>query len=83
MTCCSTFQEGFTFDAQRLSLTFSKSIVLVNGLVAIMARLFANTLADNLGFGPVSVIDVSTCFLGIVMVNERPYCLPLMESSFL
>ena len=48
-----------------------------NGLVAIMASLFANTFADNLGFGPVSVIEVATCFLGIVMVNEIPYRLSL------
>ena len=81
MTCCWTFQEGFTFDAQHLSLNLLKEIVLGNGLVAIMARLYANTLADTLGFGQVSVIDVTSCLLGIVMVNETPYCLPLMESS--
>ena len=64
-------------------MTFYKEILLDNGLVAIMVRLFSITLADNIGFGPVSVIEVTTCFLVIVMFNERPYCLPLMESSLL
>lgn len=39
------FKRGF--DPQWLSLTFSKAIFLGNGLVAIVAGLFANTLADN------------------------------------
>jgi di/tricarboxylate transporter len=58
-------QRGF--DAQWLSLTFSKAIFLGNGLVAILAGLFANTLADTLGFGPVSPFDAAACFLAIGM----------------
>lgn len=55
------------FDAQWLSLTFSKAIFLGNGLVAIVSGLFANMLADNLGFGPVSPFDAAACFLAIGM----------------
>ncbi|XP_072958505.1 uncharacterized protein [Typha angustifolia] len=56
------------FDAQWLSLTFSKAIFLGNGLVAIISGLFANLLADNLGFGPVAPFDAAACFLAIGMV---------------
>lgn len=59
------FKRGF--DSQWLSLTFSKAIFLGNGLVAILAGLFANTLADTLGFGPVSPFDAAACFLAIGM----------------
>lgn len=59
------FKRGF--DPQWLSLTFSKAIFLGNGLVAIMSGLFANTLADTLGFGPVSPFDAAACFLAIGM----------------
>ncbi|KAF0930455.1 hypothetical protein E2562_032884 [Oryza meyeriana var. granulata] len=55
------------FDPQWLSITFSKAIFLGNGLVAIVAGLFANLLADNLGFGPVSPFDAAACFLAIGM----------------
>uniref|UniRef100_A0A1D1Y5T0 Molybdate-anion transporter n=1 Tax=Anthurium amnicola TaxID=1678845 RepID=A0A1D1Y5T0_9ARAE len=55
------------FDSQWLSLTFSKAIFLGNGLVAIVAGLFANILADNLGFGPVAPFDAAACFLAIGM----------------
>ncbi|KAG0497831.1 hypothetical protein HPP92_002207 [Vanilla planifolia] len=55
------------FDPQWLSLTFSKAIFLGNGLVAIVAGLFANVLADNLGFGPVAPFDAAACFLAIGM----------------
>ncbi|OAY64481.1 Molybdate-anion transporter [Ananas comosus] len=55
------------FDPQWLSLTFSKAIFLGNGLVAIVAGLFANLLADNLGFGPVAPFDAAACFLAIGM----------------
>jgi MFS transporter, MFS domain-containing protein family, molybdate-anion transporter len=48
-------------------LTFSKAIFLGNGLVAIIAGLFANLLADNLGFGPVAPFDAAACFLAIGM----------------
>ncbi|CAA6659863.1 unnamed protein product [Spirodela intermedia] len=44
------------FEAQWLSLTFSKAIFLGNGLIAILSGLFANALADNLA-----------CFLAIGM----------------
>ncbi|KAJ6807465.1 molybdate-anion transporter-like [Iris pallida] len=55
------------FEPQWLSLTFSKAIFLGNGLVAIVAGLFANMLADNLGFGPVAPFDAAACFLAIGM----------------
>lgn len=58
-------QRGF--EPQWLSLTFSKAIFLGNGLVAIVSGLFANLLADNLGFGPVAPFDAAVCFLAIGM----------------
>ena len=58
-------QRGF--DPQWLSITFSKAIFLGNGLVAIVAGLFANLLADSLGFGPVAPFDAAACFLAIGM----------------
>ncbi|GLJ06025.1 hypothetical protein SUGI_0030440 [Cryptomeria japonica] len=57
------FKRGF--DPQWLLLRLSKAIFLDNGLVAIMSRLFANTLAETLGFGPISPFDVVACFLAI------------------
>ncbi|KAK1257664.1 hypothetical protein QJS04_geneDACA019896 [Acorus gramineus] len=59
------FKRGF--EPQWLSLTFSKAIFLGNGLVAIIAGLFANLLADNLGFGPVAPFDAAACILAIGM----------------
>ncbi|THU63192.1 hypothetical protein C4D60_Mb01t13130 [Musa balbisiana] len=58
-------QRGF--EPQWLSITFSKAIFLGNGLVAIIAGLFANLLTDNLGFGPVAPFDAAACFLAIGM----------------
>ncbi|MQL70381.1 hypothetical protein Taro_002702 [Colocasia esculenta] len=55
------------FDPQWLSLTFSKAIFLGNGLIAIVSGLFANVLADNLGFGPVAPFDAAACFLAVGM----------------
>jgi len=55
------------YDPQWLSITFSKAIFLGNGLIAIVAGLFANLLADNLGFGPVAPFDAAACFLAIGM----------------
>ncbi|MCL7032428.1 hypothetical protein MKW94_024271 [Papaver nudicaule] len=55
------------YEQQWLSLTFSKAIFLGNGLIAIVAGLFANMLADNLGFGPVAPFDAAACFLAIGM----------------
>ncbi|XP_008806366.1 molybdate-anion transporter [Phoenix dactylifera] len=55
------------FEPQWLSLTFSKAIFIGNGLVAIVAGLFANLLTDTLGFGPVSPFDAAACFLAIGM----------------
>lgn len=60
-----SLQRGF--EPQWLSLTFSKAIFLGNGLVAIVAGLFANLLADNLGFGPVAPFDAAACLLAIGM----------------
>lgn len=58
-------QRGF--EAQWLSLTFSKAIFLGNGLIAIVAGLVANTLAGNLGLGPVSPFDAAACVLAVGM----------------
>ncbi|KAL6004413.1 hypothetical protein ACLOJK_004966 [Asimina triloba] len=55
------------FDQQWLSLTFSKAIFLGNGLIAIVSGLFANLLADTLGFGPVAPFDAAAVFLLIGM----------------
>ncbi|CAL9088889.1 unnamed protein product [Musa textilis] len=55
------------FDPQWLSVTFSKAIFLGNGLIAIVSGLFANLLADNLGFGPVAPFDAAACLLGVGM----------------
>lgn len=55
------------FDPQWLSVTFSKAIFLGNGLVAIVAGLFANLLADTLNFGPVAPFDAAACFLAVGM----------------
>ncbi|KAI3950267.1 hypothetical protein MKX01_016915 [Papaver californicum] len=55
------------FEQQWLSLTFSKAIFLGNGLFAILSGLFANLLADNLGFGPVAPFDAAACFLALGM----------------
>ncbi|XP_057453358.1 uncharacterized protein LOC130745215 [Lotus japonicus] len=59
------FKRGY--DAQWLSLTFSKAIFLGNGLVAICAGLFGNLLVDTLSLGPVSPFDAASCFLAIGM----------------
>ncbi|KAG6466306.1 molybdate-anion transporter-like [Zingiber officinale] len=55
------------FDPQWLSITFSKAIFLGNGLIAIVSGLFANFVADTLGFGPVAPFDSAACFLAIGM----------------
>lgn len=59
------FKRGF--EAQWLSLTFSKAIFLGNGLIAILAGLVANTLAGTFGFGPVSPFDAAACVLAVGM----------------
>ncbi|CAN1254697.1 Molybdate-anion transporter [Linum perenne] len=58
-------QRGF--EAQWLSVTFSKAIFLGNGLVAIIAGLFGNVLVDALALGPVAPFDAAACFLAIGM----------------
>ncbi|XP_074572477.1 uncharacterized protein LOC141828981 isoform X1 [Curcuma longa] len=55
------------FEPQWLSITFSKAIFLGNGLIAIVSGLFANLVADTLGFGPVAPFDSAACFLAIGM----------------
>ena len=65
LPCSCVLQRGF--DPQWLSITFSKAIFLGNGLVAIVSGLFANLLAENLGFGPVAPFDAAACFLAIGM----------------
>lgn len=65
MSFGAIIQRGF--EPQWLSITFSKAIFLGNGLVAIIAGLFANLLTDNLGFGPVAPFDAAACFLAIGM----------------
>ncbi|KAG6550640.1 hypothetical protein Mapa_007737 [Marchantia paleacea] len=59
------FKRGF--EAQWLSLTFSKAIFLGNGLTAILAGLVGNTLAGTLGFGPVAPFDAAAVLLAIGM----------------
>jgi len=59
------FKRGF--EAQWLSLTFSKAIFLGNGLIAIVAGLVANTLAGTFNFGPVSPFDAAACVLAVGM----------------
>ncbi|KAG0583783.1 hypothetical protein M758_3G162500 [Ceratodon purpureus] len=59
------FKRGF--EAQWLSLTFSKAIFLGNGLIAIIAGLVANTLAGTFNFGPVSPFDAAVCVLAVGM----------------
>jgi di/tricarboxylate transporter len=58
-----SLQRGF--DAQWLSLTFSKAIFLGNGLIAIVSGLVANTLVGNLGLGPVSPFDAAAVTLAV------------------
>lgn len=59
------FKRGF--EAQWLSLTFSKAVFLGNGLIAILAGLAANFLADTLSLGPVSPFDAASCVLAVGM----------------
>ncbi|KAF9616434.1 hypothetical protein IFM89_029688 [Coptis chinensis] len=56
-----------SFEQQWLSVTFSKAIFFGNGLVAIIAGLFGNVLADTMGFGPVAPFDAAAVFLAIGM----------------
>jgi hypothetical protein len=58
-----SLQRGF--DAQWLSLTFSKAIFLGNGLIAIVSGLVANALVGNLGLGPVSPFDAAAVTLAV------------------
>ncbi len=59
------WQRGF--EAQWLSLTFSKAIFLGNGLVAILAGLVANTLVSSFSLGPVAPFDAASCLLAVGM----------------
>ncbi|KAH7424931.1 hypothetical protein KP509_11G032000 [Ceratopteris richardii] len=59
------FKRGF--ESQWLSITFSKAVFFGNGLVAILAGLLANFLADTLSLGPVSPFDAASCFLAFGM----------------
>ncbi|KAH7374007.1 hypothetical protein KP509_17G083400 [Ceratopteris richardii] len=59
------FKRGF--EAQWLSLTFSKAVFLGNGLIAIISGLVANLLADSLSLGPVSPFDTAACVLALGM----------------
>ncbi|MCO5557381.1 hypothetical protein L7F22_010944 [Adiantum nelumboides] len=59
------FKRGF--ESQWLSLTFSKAVFLGNGLIAILAGLLANFLADTLALGPVSPFDAASCVLALGM----------------
>ncbi|KAI5080064.1 hypothetical protein GOP47_0005543 [Adiantum capillus-veneris] len=60
------FKRGF--EAQWLSLTFSKAVFFGNGLVAIVSGLVANLLADTMSLGPVSPFDTAACVLALGMV---------------
>ncbi|GJP56872.1 hypothetical protein CLOM_g15918 [Closterium sp. NIES-68] len=59
------FKRGY--EAQWLSVTFSKAIFLGNGLVAIVAGLIANTLVTDLSLGPVAPFDAAAVLLAIGM----------------
>ncbi|KAL5717762.1 hypothetical protein ACHQM5_010730 [Ranunculus cassubicifolius] len=61
------FMYTRNFEQQWLSITFSMAIFFGNGLVAILAGLFGNVLADTLGFGPVAPFDAAAVFLAIGM----------------
>lgn len=68
--CGSCLLSGFWqrgFEAQWLSLTFSKAVFLGNGLAAIVSGLVANLLADTLSLGPVSPFDTASCVLALGM----------------
>ena len=49
-------------------MTFSKAVFLGNGLIAIVAGLVANFLAETLSFGPVSPFDAASCVLVLGMI---------------
>ncbi|URD88055.1 Major Facilitator superfamily [Musa troglodytarum] len=55
------------FEPQWLSVTFSKAILLGNGLIAIVSGLFATLLIENLELDPVLPFDAAACFLAIGM----------------
>lgn len=55
------FSKGF--EEKWLGDTFSKAVFVGNGLVAILAGLFANFLVENMALGPVAPFDASACVL--------------------
>ena len=57
----SAVQRGFEEDW--LGDTFSKAVLLGNGLVAIVAGLLANTLVDTWSLGPVAPFDAAIVVL--------------------
>ncbi|GBG76968.1 hypothetical protein CBR_g23298 [Chara braunii] len=56
------------FDANWMSVSFSKAIFLGNGVVAICSGLLANTLVVDAGLGPVAPFDAAVCVLVIGMM---------------
>lgn len=56
-------QRGF--DEDWLGDTFSRAVMLGNGLVAILSGLLANTLVEPLALGPVAPFDAAAVILAI------------------
>jgi hypothetical protein len=56
-------QRGF--DEDWLGDTFSRAVMLGNGLTAILAGLLANTLVDFFALGPVAPFDAAIVLLSI------------------
>lgn len=57
------FKRGF--EEYLLGQTFSKAVLLGNGLVAIMSGLLGNLLVEPLAFGPVAPFDAAAVVLAI------------------
>lgn len=56
-------QRGF--DEDWLGDTFSRAVMLGNGLTAILAGLLANTLVDTFEMGPVAPFDAAIVLLSV------------------
>jgi hypothetical protein len=56
-------QRGF--DEDWLGDTFSRAVLLGNGLVAILSGLLANTLVDTFSLGPVAPFDAAAALLAV------------------
>lgn len=57
----SVLQRGF--EASWLGTTFSKAVFMGNGLMAIVAGLFAQLLVSNFSLGPVAPFDAAAAVM--------------------